>query len=126
MTLNEVVEKYIALRDKKAVLKAKYDQEAGRIDTILDTLEARLLQAFDSTGVESVRTAAGTAYTSTRSSATVADWDAVLSHVRSNGAWELLEHRVNKTAIAQFKAANETIPPGVNWREERVVNIRRS
>jgi hypothetical protein len=39
----------------------------------------------------------------------------------------LLEVRVSKTAVEQFREANDDeIPPGVNLRVERVVNVRRS
>ena len=58
-------------------------------------------------------------------SASVADWDAVLDHIRENDAWEMLERRVNKTAVEQFKAVNDDLPPGVNWSETQVVNFRR-
>lgn len=126
MTLDQLVEQYIALRDMKAQKKAAYELEVGKIVAVMDKVEARLLQLFTQIGADSVKTSAGTAYVSTRSSATVADWDTFLTHVQSNGAWELLERRCSKTAIEQYKAANEDLPPGVNWSEERVVNIRRS
>jgi hypothetical protein len=57
----------------------------------------------------------------------VADRDAFLhGFVIPNEAWEFLENRVSKSAVEQFKEANNDLPPGLNWREERVVNIRRS
>jgi hypothetical protein len=55
----------------------------------------------------------------------VADWDAFLDHVRENEAWEMLERRVNKTAVEQFKSVEGDLPPGVNWAETQVVNFRR-
>ncbi len=126
MTVEELVQNYIALRDKKAQMKAAYELEVGKVTAVMDKVEARLLELFQQIGVDSVKTAAGTAYTSTRVSATVADWDTFLTHVKNNGAWELLERRCSKAAVEQFRAANDDIPPGVNWSEERVVNIRRS
>ena len=30
-----------------------------------------------------------------------------------------------KTAVEQFKAVNDDLPPGVNWAETQVVNFRR-
>lgn len=124
--MEELVEKYIRLRDAKAQLKAEYAQKAAKLDDILDRIESVLLQQFSEFGMESVRTKAGTAYKSTRVSATVADWDSVLAFIKKNDLWQMLEHRVSKQAVEQFKEVNGDLPPGVNWREEVVVNIRRS
>ena len=126
MKLNELVEKYIRIRDRKVKLKAEYEGKVAELDSVLAKIEAVLLKTFQDTGMDSVKTAAGTAYRSTRSQASIADWDAFLSHVRQNDAFELLERRCSKTAVEQYRAANDDIPPGVNWREEQVVNIRRS
>jgi len=126
MKLSEVVDKYIQLRDKKAELKREYDAKVATIDTTLDQIEAKLLEVFDSTGMESTRTESGTAYVSTRTSASVVDRDAFMDHVKRHGDWTLLEVRCSKVAVEQYKAANNEVPPGVNIREERVVNVRRS
>lgn len=126
MKLNELAEKYIVLRDRKAQLKAEYDGKVAELDSVMDKIEAVLLRTFDEAGIESVKTAAGTAYRSLRTQASVADWDAFFNFVKENGAWEMLERRCSKSAVEQYKSANDDLPPGLNWREERVVNIRRS
>lgn len=125
MDINNIVTKYIQLRDKKSEIKAEYDAKVSKIDEVMDKVEAKLIEYFAESGLESVRTSAGTAYKSTRVSATVADWDSLLSHILSTENYQLLEHRVSKKAVEEFKAANEDLPPGVNWREEVLVNIRR-
>lgn len=125
MKIDELVEKYVALRDRKSVLKAEYDGKVAKIDEVMDRVEAALLKYFDEIGVENVKTKAGTAYKSTRTSATVADWDSFLGFVQQQEAWEMLEHRVSKKAVEEYKAANEDLPPGVNWRAEVTVNVNR-
>lgn len=93
----------------------------------MDKLEAKLLDVFNQTGMDSVKTEFGTAYASTRTTASVADRDAFMDFVKGKQEWSLLEVRVNKTAVDQFRSANDDeLPPGINVREERVVNIRRS
>lgn len=126
MTLEQLVEKFIALRDKKQAMKAEYDERVAHIDGLMERIEGILLKALDEQGMTSVRTPSGTAYRSTRVSASIADWDAFLDHVRKHEAYEMLERRCSKTAVEQYKAANDDLPPGVNWREEAVVNFRRS
>lgn len=124
--MEELVSKYIELRDIKSQLKAKFDQRVSKIDSVLDRIEAAILAEFNESGMESVRTKCGTAYKQTRVSANVADWEAALGFIREHELWHMLERRVNKTAVEQFKEANDDLPPGVNWREEVVINVRRS
>ena len=37
-----------------------------------------------------------------------------------------LENRVNKTMVDQYKAANDDLPPGLNYRSEVTVGVRRA
>lgn len=124
--LNAIVDNYIALRDKKAGLKAAFDASVVDINVMLDRCEAFLLTKMTEQGVESYKTAAGTAYRQTRTSATVADWDCLLPFIQRNELWNMLERRVSKVAVEEYRAANDDLPPGINWRAEHVVNVRRS
>lgn len=127
MKLSDAVSLYIKLRDKKAEIKAEMDEQIKPLQEKMDKLEAKLLEAFQTTGVDSVKTEFGTAYTSVRTTASIADRDAFMEFVKSHEEWSLLEVRAAKTAIEQYRAANDDeLPPGVNIREERVVNVRRS
>ena len=127
MKLSEAVSLYIQMRDKKAQMKAEFDAQVAPLQEKMDKLEAKLLEVFNKTGMDSVKTEFGTAYATTRSSASVADRDTFMDYVKANEEWALLEVRVSKTAVDQFRSANDNeLPPGVNIREERVVNIRRS
>lgn len=127
MKINEAVALYIQLRDKKAEMKADFDAQLAEVQDRLDKIEIKLLEAFQKVGVESVKTEFGTAYTSVRTSATVADKDAFFEFVRENEEWPLLEVRCSKVAVQEYRQAhNDELPPGVNVSEERVVNVRRS
>lgn len=126
MDINELVTNYVKLRDQKAALVAHQKEKVRRYDDVLDRIEGMLLQHMQENSVESLRTEAGTAYRSTRESATIADWDAFLAHVQATEAWEMLEHRCNKTAVSQYRETADDLPPGVNWRAEVVVGVRRA
>lgn len=117
---------FIGLRDRRAQRKAAYDEDDASDKDKQNKIEIEFLRRFQERGIDNVSARdVGTAYKSTRASATVADWEAVLDHVRENDAWELLERRVNKTAVEQFKSVDGDLPPGVNWSETQVVNFRR-
>lgn len=126
MKLSEAVSLYIQMRDKKAQMKADFEASIAPLNEKMEKLEAKLLDVFNKTGMDSVKTEHGTAYTTTRTTASVADRDTFMEYVKANEEWSLLEVRASKTAVEQFKAVHDDIPPGVSIREERVVNIRRS
>lgn len=121
-----LLELYIGLRDRRSRRKADYEVEDAGDKDRQERIEVEFLRRFNDRGIDNVSArGVGTAYRSTRASATVGDWDAVLAHIQSEGAWELLERRVSKSAVEQFKAENEDLPPGVNWSETQVINFRR-
>lgn len=126
MKCDELVQHYVRLRDKKAEMKATYDAETQKLDLVLEKIEQKLMAYFNETGLESVRTGAGTAYRSIKTTASVADRDIFLDFVRDHDAWELLETRAAKKAVEDYRAANDELPPGVNWSAVATINVRRS
>mgnify|MGYP000235702014 FL=1 len=126
MKLSDAVSLYIKMRDKKAQMKAEFDASVAPLNEKMEKLEAKLLDVFNKTGMDSVKTEFGTAYTTTRVTASVADRDIFMTHVRENDDWALLEVRASKSAVEQYRENNNDLPPGISMREERVVNIRRS
>jgi len=126
MKLSEAVAIYIKMRDKKAQMKADFDASVAPLDEKMEQLEAKLLDVFNKTGMDSVKTEFGTAYTTTRVTASVADREIFMNFVKDKEEWSLLEVRAAKTAVEQFRSIHDDIPPGISMREERVVNVRRS
>lgn len=126
MQLDEIIAKYIQLRDKKAQMKAEYEASVAPIQQALDKAEAAMLAIMQQQGVESFRTEAGTVYQSKRTSATVADWDSAFGFIQAEGLWNMLEKRVNKTAVDEYVAQHQDLPPGINYRSEITVGVRRS
>lgn len=124
--IDEIVAKYILLRDKKAQFKAAYDVQVADLDAAMDRIEKHLLNKMQEQGLKSMPTTAGTAYIQHRTAASVQDWDSLLNYIKENSLWTMLEKRVSKTAVEEFKAANEDIPPGIKWSESIVVNVKRS
>jgi hypothetical protein len=126
MKLDEYVTAYIQLRDKKAEIQKAADDKIGKVKAMMDQIEAKLLQAFDEQGLDSVRTPIGTAYKATSVKSSIADWDAFIGHVVETGNTQLLERRCGQKACAEYMAVNDEPPPGVNARTEVVINVRRT
>lgn len=124
MTLDDLVATYVKARLKKAKLKSEYDEKVKPVDAVMDRIEAELLNTFNTMGVDSIKTPSGTAYVTTKSSATVADREAFRQYLLQNDAWELADLRAAKLAIEQFKESNQELPPGINYSATKAVNFR--
>ena len=127
-SLDQLVERYIALRDKKSELKGEYEKSVAAIEQGLEKIENFLLKQLNDSGSESVRTKAGTFFKSKRYSATAADWAMVSDWVQEDPAerWAILEKRVSKGFVEAYQEAHNDLPPGVDVRIETTVNVRRS
>lgn len=124
--INELVEKYITIRDTKAQIVADQKVAMDRINNALKRIEERLLDEMNKLGTESMRTTAGTCYRTITTSAKVEDREAFIAFVRDNNAWEFLDSRANKTAVSEFLDEHKELPPGVSVARVATVNIRRS
>jgi hypothetical protein len=117
---------FIALRDRRARRKADFQLDDVDDKEKQEKIEIEFLRRFNKRGIDNVSArGVGTAYRSVRASARVADWDSLLDFIKKEGAWEMLERRVSKVAVEQFKAETNDLPPGVDWGETQVINFRR-
>ena len=124
--VDDIVAAYVRLRDQKAELKAQQAEAMKPYDEALARLEAEALQILSDTGVESMKTSAGTVYQSVATSATVQDKSAFMDYIREHLAFDLLDVRANKTAVQDFVTENQDTPPGVVIRREMKVGFRRA
>lgn len=123
MKIADAIKLRIELRDQKSALKA---QEA-EIQEKIDKIDLKLLEVFNKTGTESVKTEYGTAYQSSRTTASVADKDIFLNFVKARDEWSLMEVRASSTAVREYNQNNDgEVVPGVNISVERTINIRRT
>lgn len=120
-----IVQRYIEVRDKIKELEAAHKDILAPYKASLEKIENFLLARMQDQGLENMKTAYGTAYTTTKTSATVAEWESLLSWVRDNDEWGMLTRGVSKDAVKAYREANNDLPPGINWTEIRAVNIRK-
>lgn len=138
LSVDELVKAYIGLRDKKAELKAEFSAKQKPYDDALYQIECEMLSKMNESGVESMKTASGTAYKSTRATVTISDKEAFKHFIynlmeqeaSSDGdplsAFDFLDIKANKTACEDFLSAFDELPAGVNIRREEVVGFRRA
>mgnify|MGYP000922510584 CR=1 FL=1 len=125
INIDQVIDAYVKLRDKKAAIDAEAKEKTKDIRANLEQLEAFIMKQADAQGVTSFKTKHGTAFVTSVDTATVADWDAVLDFIRENEAYDMLERRVNKTAVRGYIDANSKVPSGVNFGSRLSINVRR-
>lgn len=126
MDVTEVVAKYIKLRDLKAKLDGEHKDRLAPIASAMEKAETALLAMFQEQGMTSAGCEAGTAYITTKTSATVVDMDAFLDFVRKNDAWHMLERRAAKKSVDEYVDENKDLPPGINYSSMQSINIRRA
>lgn len=121
-----LVEKYIALRDKKKEITERHKKELEPYNLNLGLMEAALLDILLSNKADNMKLAVGTFYKTTRTSAVVTKWADVLDFVREKDAWELLEARVSSTAAQAILEETKAPIPGVEIKRETSLNVRRA
>ena len=126
MKLDSIIERYVKLRDKKALMKAAFDASTADINTAMTRCEQVILEEINAQGVESVRTEFGTAFKSVTTSVTATDGEMFMQFCIANDRFDMLEKRPNKTAVEEYKAANDDLPPGINYRQAVSLNVRRA
>lgn len=125
--IDTLIEKYVALRDKKAQMEAAHKLAVAPVNEAMDKVEAVLLNAMNEQGLVSFKASAGTAYKSEKTGARIADKDSLREFlVKQEDPFHFLDLKVSKTAVEEFLAENEVIPPGVDYYRETTVNIRRA
>lgn len=126
MNLDQVVDRYVKLRDKKKEMEEAHKASLRPINEAMERLEVALLTHLEQNGTEAVRTKAGTAYKKTETSITIADKEVFKNHLFETGRWDLADIRASKTGIEAYREENDDLPPGVNWRQSLSVGIQRA
>lgn len=124
--INELIDRYIAIRDRKGDLKKQYDADVAKLDEGLARIEKALAAHLQATGAERIGSAAGVAFFSTERSATVADREAFFNYLEDSGNWHLADIRAAKKQISEYRDEMNDLPPGINWREAKVVRVNRA
>jgi hypothetical protein len=124
--LAQLTEIYIKIRDARAELKSKFDQEDLGLKEQMGLLETSMLDACKDMNADSVRTPHGTIIRSVKSRYWTNDWDSMYDFIEKHGAFGLLEKRLHQTNMKDFLAENpDILPMGLNVDSEYTVVVRR-
>ena len=150
MEIKAVVEKYIQLRDDKAVLAEKHKAEMEPFNQQMEVIEKWLLQEMDRIGADSIKTDAGTPYKSVAKSVKMVDSESfkqfvfadAINHITgimgqdyeklvketllTDIKWDIVNFQPGKKGIIDYTAETGHLPPGIDMSSFITVNIRRS
>lgn len=122
----KMVRVYQKIRSKRAELSANFKEEDKALSEKLDAVKAALLRYCDEQGVESVRTAEGLFYRSTKTRYWTSDWESMHKFILEEGVPELLDKRVNQTNMRQYLEENpDVVPMGLNVDSEYTLSVRK-
>lgn len=119
------VAQYVQVRDALKAMEEKHSKERAPLLEIQNILTGLLASHLTASNAESIKTAAGTCYRSTRHTASLADPDIFMKYVIDNHQFDLLDRRANSTAVKDFVAANKVLPPGCNLTAVETLGVRR-
>lgn len=125
VNVDDVIATYMKLRDQKAAIEGEVKEKVAAIKIKMEKLESWIKEKADAEGVTSFKTKHGTAFLTTTDYANVADWDAVLTFIQENEAYDMLEKRVSKTAVRGYIDQQKAVPPGINYGTKLEVNVRK-
>lgn len=125
ITVDEVVGKYIMMRNEIAQIEAAAESQVKDIKVGQQKLEAWLRLKSEETGVDSFKTAHGTAYFKENDYASIADWSTTLPWIVQHEAWDMLQKRITTTAVRNYLSETKQLPPGVNFVTRLELNVRK-
>jgi len=120
------INQYVAVRDQIKVVEDRHKAELADAKNIIEILTGKLQTALTATGAESIKTAEGTCYTSTRYTASLADPKAFMDFIIANNLFDLLDRKANVTAVKDYVTEHNTLPPGVSLSSIATVGVRRA
>lgn len=125
LTIEELVRKYLEVRDVLDVERKKYNAFEATSKDILSRLSMAMRDKADALGVDSFSTSFATAYRSTKESYRVGNWEAIVEFIKSTGNYQMLERRVAKLATKEIHESLGEVPPGVEYFAEQEFLVRR-
>jgi len=127
VSAEKLAEIYVKVRDARAALKERFEEEDTVLKEQLDTLAAKMLELCKDIDADSIRTSAGTIIRKVDTRYWTTDWDAMYQFVEENDAFPLLEKRIHQTNMKQFLEEHpDKLPVGLQADSKYTIVVRRS
>jgi hypothetical protein len=126
LPIDKLTRVFVKIRDAKAALAAEFKKKDDELAAQMDELKRVMLDYLKEQNAESVRTEAGLIYRSVKTRYWTSDWESMHGFIVENNLPQLLEKRLNQTAVKELlEESPEMVPPGLNVDSEYVVTVRK-
>jgi len=123
---NEIVRKYLKLRNQIAALEKKHEEELEPLEAAFNNASAELLEVCNQQNADSIRTPEGTVSRRVQSRYWTSDWPRMYEFIKNNDAPFLLEQRIHNTNMKQFLSDHpDDLPIGLQADRKYVVQVRK-
>jgi hypothetical protein len=123
--LNAAITTYVATRDDLDRERKEYNTYEARAKNYMDRIEMWIKDKADELGMESIRTAGGTAYRTVKTKYKVGSWDEFVTWLKETGNFQCLEKRAAKLAVKEIHDETGEVPPGLVYEAEVGFDVRR-
>lgn len=121
----QMLSHFIACREKRRALKRLFETEDEPLKSLETDLGLWLQKYLIVGGLENIKTAVGTAFLTTKTTASLKDPDEFMKFVTATGKFELLDRKANTTAVRDYLKANGALPPGANLSSIQTVGVHK-
>ena len=121
VSLEKLVGVFIKMRDKKDLL----DAESKQLDSKMRQIKAAINDHLRESGLESVKTKAGLAYRTVKTTYSSVDWTAMHQFILEHELPDLLEKRIHQKNMQSYLEEHpDDPPPGLNTNMEYSVTVK--
>ena len=126
MNISDTIKSYIDLRSQLDDKRKEYKDFESMVKEQMEMLETQILEECNTTGVESFKTAYGTAFKTTKTYARIFDTEARNQYIKETGDFALITAHVNKTHVQEL--LDTGVDPsefGGEFTTEQAIQIRK-
>lgn len=125
VNVDTVIKGYVALRDKRAILRKEYKESDAVLEEKMDKCKAFILNNMNMTGADQLGSSNGTAYRKLKFKASAEDWHVAWGWMAENNRLDMMQKRLSLKALEEYYEETGEYPPAVNVSSEYDVIVRR-
>ena len=126
LDVSKLTKVFIKIRDERKQIADDFNKRAGELAAKQDMIKSALLNHLQEQNIDSIKTAEGTFFRSTKQKYWTSDWPSMYEFVIENQVPDLLEKRLHQTNMKQYLEDNpDLLPKGLNVDSEYTLSIRK-
>jgi hypothetical protein len=127
LSADKLVEVYVKISNRRAVLKQNYKEEDATLKKQEDLVANAIKELCHSIGANSINTDHGTASLTTKTRYWTSDWNSMYNFIQEHNAFHLLEQRLAQVNLVTFMNENpDLLPPGLNSNNQLTISVRKA